>query len=41
VKGVTVGAGIEVLSVVPVVREGVDKVGCELIGMLRDWITWV
>jgi hypothetical protein len=39
--GVTGNAGIEVLPVVPVVREGLDKVGRELISMVREWIKWI
>jgi hypothetical protein len=34
----TGNAGIEVLPVVPVVRERLDKVGRELISMVRDWV---
>jgi hypothetical protein len=41
VKGVTGRAGIEVLPVVPVVREGIDVVGRELITGLREWIRWI
>ncbi len=33
--------GIEVLPLVPVVYVGLDKVGRELIGRLREWIRWV
>jgi hypothetical protein len=36
--GVTVDTGIEVLPLVPVVYVGLDKVGRELIGRLREWI---
>jgi hypothetical protein len=42
VQGVVGKANIEVLPVVPVVREGMDKVGRELVSMLRvgglDWV---
>jgi hypothetical protein len=41
VAGVTGNAGIEVLPVVPVVREGVDQVGRELIGMVKEWVDWI
>jgi hypothetical protein len=33
--------GIEILPVVPVVREGMDKVGRELIGMPREWVAGI
>jgi hypothetical protein len=23
------------------VREGLDKVGCELVSMLREWVDWI
>ncbi len=39
--GVVGKADVEVLPVVPVVREGFDKVGCELVSMLREWVDWV
>ncbi len=41
VGGVTGNAGIEVLPIFPVVREGLDKVGRELISMVREWIEWI
>jgi hypothetical protein len=41
VYGVVGKAEVEVLPVVPVVREGLDKVGCELVSMLREWVDWI
>jgi hypothetical protein len=41
IGGVTGDTGIEVLPVVPVVRDGMDKVGRELIGMLRESVEWI
>ncbi len=41
VQGVVGKADIEVLPVVSVVREGMDKVGCELVSMLREWVDWI
>jgi hypothetical protein len=41
VNGVTGRAAIEVLPVVPVVREGLDVVGRELITGVREWIRWI
>jgi hypothetical protein len=41
IGGVTGDTGIEVLPVVPVVRDGMDQVGRELIGMLREWVEWI
>jgi hypothetical protein len=41
VSGVTGRAAIEVLPVVPVVREGLDEVGRELITGVREWIRWI
>ncbi len=38
IGGLTGNTGIEVLPVVPVVREGLDQVGRELIGMVREWV---
>ncbi len=34
-------ADIEVLPVIPVVMEGMDKVGHELVSMLREWVDWI
>jgi hypothetical protein len=41
VKNVTGDIGIEVLPVVPVCFEGLDKVGRDLLGGLRMWINWI
>jgi hypothetical protein len=41
VKSVTGDIGIEVLPVVPVCYEGVDKLGQELLGGLRMWVNWI
>jgi hypothetical protein len=41
VHGVVGRADIEVLPVVPVVREGMDKVGWELLSVLREWVNWI
>jgi hypothetical protein len=41
VKNITGDIGIEVLPVVPVCFEGLDKVGRDLLGGLRMWINWI
>jgi hypothetical protein len=41
VKSVTGDIGIDVLPVVPVCYEGVDKLGQELLGGLRMWVNWI
>ncbi len=41
VYGVVGKAEVEVLPVVPVLREGVDEVGRELVFMLREWVDWI
>jgi hypothetical protein len=41
VWGVTGDSGIEVLPVCPVVWEGLDERGRELIHGLQDWIKWI
>ncbi len=41
VQGVVGRADIEILPVVPVVREGVDKVGRVLLSMVGEWIDWI
>jgi hypothetical protein len=44
VKNVQVVVGnsdIEILPVVPVVREGMDVVGREMLTMLREWVDWI
>jgi hypothetical protein len=41
VKNVTGDIGIEVLPVVPVCFEGIDKTGQELLGGLRMWVNWI
>jgi hypothetical protein len=41
VQEVTGDTGVEVLPVVPVVFEGLDSVGRELLGGLRGWIEWI
>jgi hypothetical protein len=41
VQEVTGDTGVEVLPVVPVVFEGLDNVGRELLGGLRGWIEWI
>jgi hypothetical protein len=41
IMGVTGDSGIEVLPVVPMIFEGLDKVGKELLGRLRGRIRWV
>jgi hypothetical protein len=41
VRDVTGDTGVEVLPVVPVVFEGLDKVGSELIGGVRGWVEWI
>jgi hypothetical protein len=41
IGGLTGNTGIEVLPVVPVVRDGMDKVGRDLIGMMREWVNWI
>jgi hypothetical protein len=41
VQGVVGRAEIEILPVVPVVREGMDKVGRELVSMVREWVDWI
>ncbi len=41
VQGVMGRAEIEILPVVPVVREGMDKVGKELVSMVREWVDWI
>jgi hypothetical protein len=41
VWGVTGDSGIEVLPVCPVVWEGLDERGSELIHGLQDWIRWI
>ncbi len=38
VNGVTGNVGIEVLPAVPSVREGMDKVGREMISGVREWV---
>jgi hypothetical protein len=40
-QGVVGRADIEILPVVPVVREGVDKVGRLLLSMVGEWIDWI
>jgi hypothetical protein len=41
VQGVIGKADIEILPVVPVVREGMDQVGRELLTMVREWVEWI
>ncbi len=41
VVGITGDCAVEILPVVPVVFEGLDKVGSELNGGLRGWIEWI
>ncbi len=41
VKNVTGDIGIEVLPVVPVCFEGLDKTGQDLLGGLRMWVNWI
>jgi hypothetical protein len=41
VQGVTGNADIEILPVVPVVREGMDREGHELVSMLSEWVDWI
>jgi hypothetical protein len=41
VQGVVGRAEIEILPVVPVVRDGVDKLGRELVSMVREWVEWI
>jgi hypothetical protein len=41
VQEVTWDTGVEVLPVVPVIFEGLDNVGRELLGGLRGWIDWI
>ncbi len=41
VYGVTGDVGVEVLPVCPVVFEGLDRKGGELICQLQSWIRWV
>jgi hypothetical protein len=41
VQGVVGRAEIEVLPVVPIVREGLDRLGRELISMVREWVEWI
>jgi hypothetical protein len=41
VWGVTGDAGVEVLPVAPVVYDGLDELGRELIAGLCDWIGWI
>jgi hypothetical protein len=38
---VTGDIGIEVLPFVPVVMEGMDEVGRDLLGGLKDWVRWI
>jgi hypothetical protein len=41
VQGVVGNSDIEILPVVPVVREGMDVVGHELEAMMREWVEWI
>lgn len=41
VVGITGDCAVEILPEVPVVFEGLDKVGSELNGGLRSWIEWI
>jgi hypothetical protein len=41
VKGATGDIGIEVLPVVLICYEGIDKLGQELLGGLRMWVNWI
>jgi hypothetical protein len=41
VQVVTGNSDIEILPVVPVVREGMDQVGRELLAMVREWVEWI
>jgi hypothetical protein len=41
VQVVTGNLDIEILPVVPVVREGMDQVGRELLAMVREWVEWI
>jgi hypothetical protein len=41
VQGIVGRADIEVLPVVPVVREGLDRMGRELVSLLREWVDWI
>jgi hypothetical protein len=41
VFAVTGDIGIEVLPFVPVVFDGIDEMGMELIGWIREWIKWI
>jgi hypothetical protein len=38
---VTGDIGIEVLPFVPVVFDGIDDVGRELIGGVKEWVKWI
>jgi hypothetical protein len=41
IQGVIGRAEIEILPVVPVVREGMDRLGRELGSMVREWVDWI
>jgi hypothetical protein len=41
VHGVTGDTGIEVLPFVPVVFEGIDDIGKELICGVQEWVRWI
>ena len=41
VGGVTGDTGVEVLPVCPVIWEGLDERGRELVHGLQDWIMWL
>jgi hypothetical protein len=41
VHGVVGNRDIEILPVVPVVREGMDLVGRELVAMVLEWVDWI
>jgi hypothetical protein len=41
VWGVTGDIGIEILPFVPVVHEGLDEMGRDLIGGVKEWVRWI
>jgi hypothetical protein len=41
VWGVTGDNGIEIFPFVPVVHEGLDEMGRDLIGGVKEWVSWI